>query len=110
MSKLVRLEDVEAMINKLEEHCVVYEWPVFDDSVYCVGKHELLSSLSSLPTQNEWIPVSERLPEEDWKYYLCKNLDRCKVCMLILTDTNNAIWSCWDYVFDATHWMPLPPY
>lgn len=70
-NKLVRLGDVEAMIKKWLEKEEGKENDVeFAKWVYSTRKEmlqELLSSLQSLPTQEsirEWIPVSERLPEE----------------------------------------------
>ena len=49
----------------------------------------------------KWIPVAERLPEED-KTVLIFN----KTMGLILFDwIHNNEWSCFG---DATHWMPLP--
>jgi len=68
----------------------------------------------------QWIPVSERLPEMDekvWFWLIPKEPEECP------HDTSgNPItakgepafkticrWNCWGSLYKPTHWMPPPP-
>ena len=66
-----------------------------------------------------WIPVTERLPEEVRKSYLCRT-DSGYHCEVRWTDNVYGLWTGgggkWGWsIFDipqyakVTHWMPLPP-
>lgn len=55
--------------------------------------------------QSRWIPVSERLPEEDGKYICTIDVyDRDRIVDFV-TYNQNLGW----YVHNVTAWMPLPP-
>ena len=75
----------------------------------------------------KWIPVTERLPEQDGKYLVCKNLfgdayitairfakDGRKVCKFDFQERWKNVWYEYDSetgyfsVYTVTHWMPLP--
>ena len=63
-------------------------------------------------TVQEWIPVTERLPEHD-KAVLCYKSDRGirfgKIMDATYADGVQAFMDCdRRYAFGATHWMPLP--
>lgn len=58
----------------------------------------------------KWIPVSERLPEEN-DYYLCCVKSFCfpgRTYINILKCDNNGFMEGHIYTDDVTHWMPLP--
>ena len=58
-------------------------------------------------TVQEWIPVTERLPEEDGDYlaYFGEYDGICVVYYEVLKTKSK--WCCkWK---EVTHWMPLPP-
>lgn len=64
------------------------------------------------PTEQKWIPVTERLPECD-QVVLCYKADRGvrtgKHLAATYADGVSAFKDCCrDYAFGATHWMPLP--
>lgn len=78
-------------------------------------------------TVQQWIPVSERLPKEDGKYLVCKNLlgdsfiktvwfarDGRKVSQYDFENRWKNVWYEYDSEYghialdDVTHWMPLP--
>lgn len=48
-----------------------------------------------------WIPVSERLPDEDGEYVVMFPDGHCEV------DTWRGNW--FGYPYQITHWMPIPP-
>jgi hypothetical protein len=75
----------------------------------------------------KWIPVTERLPEQDGKYLVCKNLfggayitairfanDGRKVCKFDFRERWENVWYEYDIEYGyltvdtVTHWMPLP--
>lgn len=77
-------------------------------------------------TIKKWIPVTERLPEQDGEYLVCRDIwcgqwiytlrfakDGEKVCAYDLKRKKN-VWydydSEWGYspIYHVTHWMPLP--
>ena len=58
----------------------------------------------------KWIPVAERLPEEDG-YYLCCVKSFCfpgRTYINILHCDKNGFQEGHIYTDDVTHWMPLP--
>ena len=61
-------------------------------------------------TVQEWIPVAERLPEEN-DYYLCCVKSFCfpgRTYINILACDKNGFKEGHIYTDDVTHWMPLP--
>lgn len=62
-------------------------------------------------TLQEWIPVSDRLPE-DSGYYLVVYQDKYNGSILIAFDMyvkcKAGEWWENDFMRDVTHWMPLP--
>ena len=58
----------------------------------------------------KWIPVTERLPEEN-DYYLCCVKSFChpgRTYINILECTKHGFKEGHIYTDDVTHWMPLP--
>ena len=65
------------------------------------------SAIGKVPSKDEWIPCSERLPEE-YDEYLCQDADGYRFVGWL----ENAEW-CKKHVvkWDIVAWMPLPePY
>ena len=62
-------------------------------------------------TVQEWVPVTDRLPE-DSGYYLVvhRNKYNGRISTALETYIKCKIGEWWanDYVYDVTHWMPLP--
>ena len=59
-------------------------------------------------TVQQWIPVTERLPEKPGRYLICEELGRA---MIAGWDTSRWFGghSYSEFtVYKATHWMPLP--
>ena len=85
------------------------ECPYFDnvgtDEKQCDGCDTVLI-LKDLPSAQQWIPVTERLPEEDGKYLVCGN-DKIWICRFMCLDGVHG-WSndAWNPRVEA--WMPLP--
>lgn len=52
---------------------------------------EAKSRIQSLP-DNEWISVTDRLPEIDWEYIICDDI----------WDWYNEVYTC---IFDTLHWF-----
>lgn len=58
--------------------------------------------------QTSWIPVSERLPEEDGMYLISTCMNCIDTC-LFYKDDDEYLWV--DYEDSVIAWMPLPePY
>ena len=82
------------------------------------------SNIANGVTVQQWIPVSERLPEEEWKRYCSENDCDLYPCMCgiknkmygcvwvaILFFTGQDFVDCDDFICytkSVTHWMPLP--
>ena len=78
-----------------------------DLSVYAYCS--FLNMLSKLPSVQEWIPVTERLPEECKSVLICIN-DGNKYCIDVSYRTDYNLWERYGRV-NVTAWMPLPdPY
>lgn len=57
-------------------------------------------TLNNLPSANQWIPCSERLPEEDGRY-LCTYSD-FGVCV------DFGLYTDGQWIIEPVAWMPLP--
>ena len=66
-------------------------------------------------SDNQWIPVSERLPEEG--VYVLALLPQqagieagaYKAALSQWQSLKGTFSTCFGFGFEATHWMPLPP-
>lgn len=62
--------------------------------------------LRELDEKQRWIPVAERLPEEDVRVLVWVGGNDCNFPMIDTDRIHNGRWVRWDgYI---THWMPLP--
>lgn len=94
---------------------------IIDGFRNCTKPHEVCSELDLEAfaehliahgvTVQEWIPVSERLPE-DSGYYLVVYRDKYNGSISIAFDMyvkcKAGEWWENDFMRDVTHWMPLP--
>ena len=65
----MRLIDADALKEKLERHLSVF--PKFGTDKMKIRRDEIINCIADVvnaPTVREWIPVSERLPNEDGEY------------------------------------------
>ena len=53
-----------------------------------------------------WIPVKDRLPQEDWKWYI---IDDPEKGVTVATLDEGKFTSSEGWVYNPTGWMPLPP-
>jgi hypothetical protein len=64
--------------------------------------------LPSVRPKSKWIPISERLPEEDGRYltYIVNN----RLSYMMICDYIQQTWCPDDQTAsnNVTHWMPLP--
>ena len=108
--------------------------PVYHGDVQCIG--DLMTAAADrleeyvdrcarfseevmvLREQRRWIPVEERLPEQEDCVVVCvsgkprENITLCDTVELATYSGNEGwILECWpDWATaDVTHWMPLPP-
>ena len=71
--------------------------------------------LESLPTAQQWIPCSERLPEYDGDAYLvtdyCEQINRKRIHVSYCYINKEGFWSDVPLGYKVIAWMPLPePY
>jgi hypothetical protein len=60
--------------------------------------------IEELETKNKWIPVSERLPEDDRQVLACTKKGKA------FSAHYDHRWKSWSvsHTVKITHWMPLP--
>ena len=59
----------------------------------------------------EWVPVSERLPDEDGTYFCLGHDGTPFVCLFRTTKYEGKIWlrsTGTKRIYGITHWMPVP--
>lgn len=115
-NKLVLLKDVEEIVSKWYETTDGDKYARYIYASRSEILQEILSSLSSLPTQNEWIPVSERFPEPDTDIMVSyRGFNDILLVHEVSTDCERD-WRNLDFYLPSvgiitdkvTHWMPLP--
>lgn len=70
--------------------------------------HQMYKRIQALPSvtpKARWIPVSERLPEEDGLYLISTCMNCIDTC-LFYKDDDEYVWV--DYEESVIAWMPLP--
>lgn len=95
------------------------EWLENGENEYVYDTNAVLDSIDSQPTVNQWIPVTERLPEQDGYYLCCIDGD----VRIVFFDRFENAFGYDRTVFDpeilgfmeseftaynVTHWMPMP--
>ena len=100
----------EAMLSATANRLKALEQELIDERYrhdrlqdFCVAQGE---ELSKLKAQQRWIPVTERLPEDDDDVLIMSSgsisMGYYSVCNEYWADYINV------YYDDVTHWMPLP--
>ena len=85
-----------------------------DDTVgeYCIGQEDAERIADHLiahgVTVQEWIPVSERLPEEPLQTVLVTNGKETCVAVYSVVYDEFGVMCGKGKTFGVTHWMPLP--
>lgn len=59
-----------------------------------------------IPNPPEWIPISERLPEDD-RHVLCLTRTKKGLCNVVIGFYFEDMWHC-GMNSNVTHWMELP--
>lgn len=102
MSDLIKREDAIDAINKF--------W--INGTSLCEAD-KLTEEIINMPSANQWIPCSERLPEEG-KEVLVTIWDRCEIAFYNCASDGLKEWEFNDFsldgedFIDVTAWMPLP--
>lgn len=89
-----RLIDADAMRQ---------EWLENGENEYIYDTNAVLDSIDAQPTVSRWIPVTERLPEEDVNVLVA--FDDGFIATTCIIDGE---WELWADAGEVTHWMPLP--
>ena len=77
---------------------------------------ECLDVVNQVPSKQQWIPCSERLPSEDGRYLVCMNWNYCNTDVLNWANGWNCCRGCDGKInrkneidgTDIIAWMPLP--
>ena len=66
--------------------------------------------LKDLPSAQQWIPCSERLPKEEIRdYWVCLEDGHQKQCRWMQYEKKDGHFYEWHSVMKVVAWMPLPP-
>ena len=72
----------------------------------------VINRLHSLPSAQQWIPCSERLPEYDGEMYLvtdyCEQINRRRIHVSYCYVNREGFWSDVPMGYKVIAWMPLP--
>ena len=124
----------EKLIKLLEEDpCVCLAWDCVGDCKYaklenCFAERYADHLIANGVTVQKWIPVTERLPEEDGRYLVVKKIFNNSIWQDVLEFAKDGrkvdkydfhrewknVWylydSEWGHIItdNVTHWMPLP--
>ena len=112
MTDREKLIELQKTICKTEKSCVA-------SCFECMADHLIANGVTFAADNNvgRWIPVSERLPEEEeLVLIICKNGKRSVGCYRRFNYNNEIMWgfktelnpSIWLNKGRVTHWMPLP--
>lgn len=78
--------------------------------IECRAMKERIKSIPAVEPKQEWIPCSERLPNEDGTYLVTDEWvgkTGTKYIEIEGIDFEHGRWNCLDYE-KVTAWMPLP--
>ena len=68
---------------------------------------DAIEELSKKENTTQWIPVTERLPEQEKQYLVIRFDEDTKMQFIdILWHDAHDLW--WNRLYNVTHWMPLP--
>lgn len=75
--------------------------------------HDFIDMIHDIPTENAWIPCSERLPEIAGRYLISRTdydgvNDKCVSLVEIMTFDPNDECSKEFFVMETDAWQPLP--
>lgn len=95
----------KATIKAMEESEWGYLWE-------CEQVINVVKALPPAEPEQKWIPVSERLPEEETKVLVCGDTGNMEVCGGSMSTEMPGEWiwyiSGWRFG-EVVAWMPLPP-
>ena len=75
-------------------------------------RHGMKWALDNVKAVSQWVPVSERLPENEDTYFCLGHNGTPFVCLFRTTKYEGKIWlrsTGTKRIYGITHWMPLPP-
>lgn len=108
----------EKLVKLLENHCAVIgeDHCKASQSGECATRDCAICLASDLiangVTVQEWIPVTERLPDKDGEYVVCiakRNPFSRFMPMVARIEKNGWVNTITEqYIAEVTHWMPIP--
>lgn len=109
-------EEIEFEISQLEDEIgeLQDQIEVYNGMLKEIENEEKQKNTKEQEPKGEWIPVSERLPEDETEVLVCSNLNNIAVCIgSRSTEIKGAfIWYTSSWMFgEVVAWQPLPkPY
>ena len=97
------------MSDLIDRQSAIDAMSVINDSI-C--EQQAIDALCELPSAQQWIPCSERLPEYDGEMYLvtdyCEQINRRRIHVSYCYVNREGFWSDVPMGYKVIAWMPLP--
>lgn len=96
------MDDLISRQAAIEEYA---SWTPIDEYERRISK-AIIDTLEKLPKAQRWIPVTERLPEDDRKV-LCQTVTKKGIVNFVIGYHYGGGWAC-GMNSNVVAWMPLP--
>ena len=122
------IEKLIELLKDTQANADWHRWGYEEVADYLIANGVRLEEKQATSDENKWIPVKERLPEEDGYYLVAKKIFNNSILQEVLSFAKDGrkvdkydfhrewknVWHYYDSewghitVDSVTHWMPLP--